>query len=205
MWYKYYYYMGDFMLALMFLRIRFVFKLMTNWSMYSNAFSKYVSQLYGFRSNQMFTFKCYFEMYPGRIFGTIFLSSVLIMSYVLRIAELPLVRPEFNNYNDSLQNFGEAVYLVIMTITTVGYGDLVPYSTAGKIVAMIASLWGSLLVSLLVVTQMTIFELNDNQRKALTHINMSKSAADTINRSIKYFLVKKRFFIETMKYHPVLA
>jgi len=144
-------------------------------------------------------------MYPGKIFACIFVTSVLVMSYVIRISELPYSRLPNADLKYRMENFGNAIYLVVMTITTVGYGDLVPYTLAGKIIAMIASLWGSLLMSLLVVTQMSIFELNDNQKKALTHINMSKSAADTINQSIRFYLAKKRFFIETLKYHPEIA
>jgi hypothetical protein len=49
-----------------------------------------------------------------------------------------------------------------MTITTVGYGDYTPKTTMGKWVAMFAALWGSFMISLLVLSAASIFELTKN-------------------------------------------
>jgi Ion channel len=46
--------------------------------------------------------------------------------------------------------FGEAIYCVWMTMTTVGYGDFHPVTTTGRIIASVAALIGLLLVGLLV-------------------------------------------------------
>lgn len=40
------------------------------------------------------------------------------------------------------QSFGEGVYWAVTTMTTVGYGDLSPHTTAGRIVAIIVMLVG---------------------------------------------------------------
>jgi len=161
-WYIYYYYLSDILLALMFLRIRFIIKCFTNWTVYTNAFAKYVCSTYGFNSGQLFTIKCYFEIYPAHTFFAIFTTSVFVMAYTMRIVELPYARLLAVNLDYDIANFMNAIYLVLMTITTVGYGDLVPQTSAGKGIAVVASLWGSLLVSLLVVTQLSIFELDGN-------------------------------------------
>ena len=58
----------------------------------------------------------------------------------------------------------------MITITTVGYGDISPNTEPGKIVAMVAALWGAILTSLIVVTVQSIFDLPLNQLKALKHI-----------------------------------
>ena len=142
----------------------------------------------------MFTFKCYFQLYPGRLFLFIFVLSTLVCAFLAQIVELPndnipLVAQDLS-YN--IGSFGNAIYFIIMTITTVGYGDLSPNTFAGKILAIGCALWGSTLVSLLVVTQMGIFELSDSQKKALAHIDMSQHAANTINQSARLFLIKKK-------------
>ena len=95
-----------------------------------------------------------------------------------------------------------AVWLTIVTITSVGYGDVFPHTNAGKVLAMIAALWGAFLMALLVVAATSSFKLDINQTKALKHINLSKSAAKTINLAAKYFLAKKKFYIEVLKYNP---
>jgi hypothetical protein len=47
-------------------------------------------------------------------------------------------------------------------MTTVGFGDIVPFSLFGRIVIMITSLWGAFLISLLIVSVAKIFELERN-------------------------------------------
>lgn len=149
----------------------------------------------------MFTMKCYFETNPAKMFFTIFVTTVLVMSYLMRIFELPYSILSKLDINEDIAYFPNSVWLVIMTVTTVGYGDVIPHTGAGKTIAVVAALWGSLLVSLLVVTQMSFFELELGQKKALRHINLSKSAANTINISAKYFLAKKKLYILKLKYN----
>lgn len=50
-----------------------------------------------------------------------------------------------------------SVYTTVITMTTVGYGDLSPRTSLGKIVAMIAALWGAFLISLMVLLVQNYF------------------------------------------------
>ena len=47
------------------------------------------------------------------------------------------------------------MWCVIVTMTTVGYGDFYPVTHLGRIVGVIASLWGAFIISLLMVTLST--------------------------------------------------
>ena len=73
-------------------------------------------------------------------------------------------------------------------MTTVGYGDIAPSTQPGRIVAIIIALWGTVLISLVVVSVSSIFELSSSQLMAMRHIRVTRSAAVTISRSIKFFL-----------------
>lgn len=68
-----------------------------------------------------------------------------------------------------------------MTLFSVGYGDLVPHTNPGKVLACIVAIWGAILISLCVVTVTNIFNLNEKQNKALKQIKLSHSAAQIIN------------------------
>lgn len=54
----------------------------------------------------------------------------------------------FNVEPDTFANFFEAVYWATVSLTTVGYGDIYPVSTAGRIVTMVSSFVGIAIVAL---------------------------------------------------------
>ena len=62
----------------------------------------------------------------------------------------------------------------------------------GRIITMALALWGTILISLMVVVFSGIFELDNNQVMALRHIKLMRSAAGTIASSIEYFKAKRQ-------------
>jgi len=44
------------------------------------------------------------------------------------------------------------MWCVIITMATVGYGDFVPHTHLGRIVAVLACIWGNFLISLMVIS-----------------------------------------------------
>ena len=89
-----------------------------------------------------------------------------------------------------------------MTITTVGYGDIFPHTTPGKVICIITALWGAIMISLLVLTASSFFDLSGNQLKAMKHIRVSGEAAKTISLAMKYYMKKKELYKEKLFYQP---
>ncbi len=54
----------------------------------------------------------------------------------------------FNVEPDSFRNFFDAVYWATVSLTTVGYGDIYPVSTAGRVITMLSSVLGIAVVAL---------------------------------------------------------
>jgi len=54
----------------------------------------------------------------------------------------------FNVEPDTFETFFEAFYWAMVSLTTVGYGDIYPVSVAGRVVAMLSSLIGIAVVAL---------------------------------------------------------
>lgn len=54
----------------------------------------------------------------------------------------------FNVEPQSFNSFFEALYWATVSLTTVGYGDIYPVTTTGRIVAMISSLFGIAVIAL---------------------------------------------------------
>jgi len=87
-------------------------------------------------------------------FGTVFASA-----YLVRIFEIPYFRLK---YNPIFDDYFTSVWFTIITLTTIGYGDIYPGTQPGKILTLIVAFWGTLLVSLMVVTVSNVFEMNDD-------------------------------------------
>ncbi|MBE6874852.1 MAG: ion transporter [Ruminococcus albus] len=54
----------------------------------------------------------------------------------------------FNVEPDSFVNFFDAVYWATVSLTTVGYGDIYPTTTLGRVVTMLSSLFGIAIIAL---------------------------------------------------------
>ena len=78
-------------------------------------------------------------------------------------------------------------------MTTVGYGDVYAVSPFGRVISIINALWGAFIISLLVASIGKIFELSENQKKAIAEITNSKKAAQSLRASFDYFIAKNDF------------
>lgn len=56
---------------------------------------------------------------------------------------------EGHGVNEKIENFYDAIYWSVITITTVGYGDISPVTTEGKFITMLLIVTGIMLISLL--------------------------------------------------------
>ena len=54
----------------------------------------------------------------------------------------------FNVEPDSFESFFEAIYWATVSLTTVGYGDIYPVSTLGRVITMVSSIFGIAIVAL---------------------------------------------------------
>lgn len=73
----------------------------------------------------------------------LFAVCILALSYIC-ISALII----FNVEPATFDNFFDAVYWATVSLTTVGYGDIYPVSTAGRVITMISSLFGIAVIAL---------------------------------------------------------
>lgn len=69
--------------------------------------------------------------------------AVLAISYIFVCALIV-----FNAEPDSFENFFAALYWSTVLLTTVGFGDIVPVTTIGRLIAMTSSIFGIAIVAL---------------------------------------------------------
>lgn len=69
--------------------------------------------------------------------GTLAIGYIIICALII-----------FNVEPDSFDNFFEAIYWATVSLTTMGYGDIYPVSTLGRIITMLSSFIGIAIVAL---------------------------------------------------------
>lgn len=73
----------------------------------------------------------------------------------------------YNVEPESFGNFFEAIYWATVSLTTVGYGDIYPVTTIGRVVTMISSVFGIAIIALPsgVITAGYLAEINRNEQE----------------------------------------
>lgn len=116
----------------------------------------------GVEANYMFAIKSLMKAQPYRVLCISLLISVAQMGYCLRMFEGPLSavsQQDFNLITNTIWN-------IMVTMTTVGYGDFYPKTNMGRVVGIVIAFWGVFLVSLFVVSLSTMLEFDSGEQKA---------------------------------------
>ena len=108
---------------------------------------------------------------------------------MLRICERPLSEASGQNFND----YFLALWNIVVTMTTVGYGDVFPKTNIGRLIGSFICFWGCILVSLFVVSISEALEFTSPQQNAYTLIKrmlyrdgLKKYAANAVSTMWKY-------------------
>jgi nitrate reductase assembly molybdenum cofactor insertion protein NarJ len=105
--------------------------------------------------------------------------------------EKAVTNPDFESYTDTF-------WTIIITMMTVGYGDIYPNTHFGRVVAFVAALIGMTIVSLLIIALSYTVEFSQEEKKAHNQIKkmmaneeMKKLAATLVKSMCKLYLLKK--------------
>ena len=88
---------------------------------------------------------------PNFFFGTITLRFLNLIKLFLTIFMIFFISSGLffhveNTINPNVQTFGDAFYYTVVTLSTVGFGDIIPMSEAGKWVTVLMILSGIILI-----------------------------------------------------------
>lgn len=146
--------------SLLLFRFWFVFKLLVDFSEYSSARTKRVCRMNNFNVNFSFCIKSLMESQPYHVYGILLSLCIVVCTFMLNIYESGL--DDISGFNFS--SYWNCVWCTIITMTTVGFGDMYPSSMIGRIIGLICSFIGVFLMSMLVVTITTVLNLDQHEK-----------------------------------------
>ena len=104
----------------------------------------------------MFAVKALMKQKPYEIlFFSLFVTTI-IFGFQLRIFEGVISEASGQNFD----NMWNCMWNVVITLTSVGYGELYPKTFFGRIVGIIICFWGVFIVSFFVVTVTNMLNFN---------------------------------------------
>ena len=127
---------GSFMVV----RLYFFFKCRFNYSLYSDAFSKMVCKEHNFYPSNWFIFKVKNEKDPKVTVLLTSLSLIFVIWGWLLLFELETFL--ITNSTKTVNPEFASLYLTMITLTTVGYGDITPQTRIGRLVIIVAAVAG---------------------------------------------------------------
>jgi hypothetical protein len=155
---------------------------------------------YRVRAGVHFAIKAELKKRPYTMLTILMLISLTICAFAVRTFEYGVLNGNNSTISlkggNDLQSLDNCFWLIIITMTTVGYGDIVTKSHFGRFISVVACILGMLLVSLIVVSLAVISEFTNEEKKAYLIIKKLQAEDSANNKAADVIkdLIKLRFF-----------
>lgn len=171
-------------------------------SYYAKTQCQRITKMFGVENNINFVIKCLLTK-RGEYFSICFmLGTMYLYATLINVSEIGYVltlKPEdFPTYELYLENvkinslliyYYNTFWNILITMTTIGYGDVVVKSTLSRLIIFFCALSGTVILPLLVVTITKLFELPKNEKVTLKIIQMSEAKKEVQLKASKVILV----------------
>jgi hypothetical protein len=104
--------------------------------------------------------------------------SVLLFGYSIRLFEQQI--------NYLFDDITSAMWNILITISTDGYGDFFAKSDCGRFIAIVTGFWGIFFLSLFVVSLLNLTKLDDQEWAAYSLMQKIQSTENLRLRSVYY-------------------
>lgn len=120
-----------------------------------------ICNMYGAQSGAIYCLQCVFKDSPFAFITTIFLISVVVFSFLFRIAEYQIYTVS------SMTMYSNMAWMTVIIMTSVGYGDYTPKTPFGRLIGALCVSWGVLIVSVMVVVLTKAFTMNRSTHQVI--------------------------------------
>ena len=123
--------------------------------------------------------------------GRVMIYAVAGATLLVYVASLAVLEAERTNPHSNIRTFGQAVWWAITTVTTVGYGDLIPVTITGRVITVLLMIGGISLVGTVTATlaswlvQRVAEEDTANQAATAAHIEQLRSEIRQLSEELR--------------------
>lgn len=131
-----------------------IVRLFGHYTEYTQAKAETICSKHGILANAFFALKCYVQDSPFTGIGMFFFGMSLFSSIALKLCEEPS-RKYFGQDDiteSSLSALWDNLWAIFYTTTTIGYGNIYPYTHLGRGICIVACILGNMYLGMLVVT-----------------------------------------------------
>jgi DNA-binding XRE family transcriptional regulator len=169
----------------LFLRL---FQHSTKWS---TRRAEMICEEFGCEADTIFGLKAVLKDNPLEILGFFVFSVILILGMAVRQFERPFsdCNPDFSQDYNFIWN---CMWMIVISMTTVGYGDFVPRTHMGRVFVVQAIACGIFLISLIVVTMTVSSQFTSSEAKAFSlfdRLNAKEASRREAAQAVKYALM----------------
>ncbi len=161
------YNLNDLLLVIQIPRIYTVYRFLIACTSYSGEKAHRVGKMMGLKTNILFSIRCIFYSHPVKMLLVLFFINVIGLSYMIKILEGPVyyisTQAQNNEINYNLME--NCLWNVLVTMTTVGYGDFYPLTNLGRLVMIVCAFLGTTLISLMTLITGNKLSLSETERK----------------------------------------
>ena len=119
----------------------------------------------GYKLTRLTAIRCLIINDPYIFLTIVTIVIVVTISFSLRIIEGPLIF--LDNDGIDLSFISNCIWLTLVTMTTVGYGDYYPKTNLGRLLCVISSIIGTILMSFIVVALIIFLRFSNNQNEVI--------------------------------------
>jgi hypothetical protein len=154
------------------LKIYFVLRLF-KFSRWTDDWSNSICNKYKVRSGVQFAIKAELKKRPFVLLFSAFSIIMVVFSFLIRTFEygiFSLNNQEGIKGGNDLRNLLNSFWLVVNTMTTLGYGEFFPKSNFGRVIGVIGCFIGMIVLSMCVVSLSTVADFTPEEKKAFTKL-----------------------------------
>lgn len=119
----------------------------------------------GYKLTRLTAIRCLIINDPYIFLTIVTIVIVVTISFSLRIIEGPLIF--LDNDGIDLSFISNCIWLTLVTMTTVGYGDYYPKTNLGRLLCVISSIIGTILMSFIAVALINFLRFSNNQNEVI--------------------------------------